>query len=55
MNNQLAVHSTPCKHCPSEISEDEFLFVCAWRPEKVCRGLWNKLELRKNEQHTTAN
>lgn len=30
-----------------KISEEDLLFVCAWRREKICRGLWNRLQEKK--------
>lgn len=33
-----------------EIREEDFLFVCAWRPNKICRGLWNRLQEYKANQ-----
>lgn len=29
-----------------DISQSDFLFTCAWRGEKICRGLWNRLQER---------
>jgi hypothetical protein len=26
-----------------KISEKDYLFKCAWRPDKICRGLYDKL------------
>lgn len=50
----VTIHKHPCKHCPSmrgsdpeadeiktypkEIIVNEFLFVCAWRQSKLCKG-----------------
>ncbi len=30
-----------------KLTESEFLFKCAWRNEKICRGLWNRLQEAK--------
>jgi hypothetical protein len=30
---------------PKEVIVREFLFVCAWRPEKLCKGLCDFLEI----------
>ncbi len=27
-----------------KIAEKDFLFLCAWRPDRICRGLWNRLQ-----------
>ncbi len=30
-----------------EIPEKDYLFKCAWRPNKICKGLFDKLQKRK--------
>jgi len=53
-NRHNEIHKSCCKHCPSTKGSDpetdeiknypkdlilkEFAFVCAWRPNKLCKG-----------------
>jgi len=32
-----------------DITERDFLFSCGWRSNKLCRGLWNRLQEKKFE------
>jgi len=59
MERITVVHSTYCKYCPSnnhpqdEESKDiasmpdgirqKYVFVCAWRTDKLCRGVCEEL------------
>lgn len=53
------VHETSCENCPSEQGTDpevediftwpkeerlKTLFRCAWRPERLCKGYWKKMQ-----------
>lgn len=60
-----AIHAAPCKHCPSacDVHDPEAweykraprrvqldcLFVCAWRPDKLCKGLCDFLSVTAND------
>ena len=61
------IHETCCKHCPSKQGTDpevqdvltwpreqqlETLFVCAWRPDKLCRGYCETLNVTQKELET---
>lgn len=35
----LDPESEDIKKCPKELIAREYLFVCAWRPNKLCKGL----------------
>jgi len=59
------IHSTYCKHCPSHYwPEDEesemiaslpegekqkYVFPCAWRTEKLCRGVCEQLDYNEKK------
>ncbi len=58
-NRHNEIHKVSCQHCPSakgtdpeseeiktyskELIVKEFLFVCAWRESKLCKGLCDKM------------
>lgn len=56
----MGIHSKPCQYCPSSQGLDPesqdilklpielrklFVFPCAWRTEKLCRGFCENMEL----------
>jgi hypothetical protein len=67
-NRYKQIHKTPCKLCPSKKGSDpeaesikclpkefiakEFLFVCAWRVNKLCKGNCDEMSI---DQHFLDN
>lgn len=36
----------------NEITEENFVFNCAWRPEKICKGIYDRLQFMKQVKET---
>jgi hypothetical protein len=63
------IHKAPCKHCPSahyppdpesldvqtwpRQHQREALFVCGWRPDKLCKGQCDELGFTEAELQAT--
>lgn len=45
VNGTVDPESTEIKTYPKDLIVKEFLFVCAWRPDKLCKGLCDYFEI----------
>lgn len=64
-NRHKEIHKNCCKHCPSNTDEPDPItevfkngpeenmingvFVCAWRPSKLCKGICDQLKITENK------